>query len=131
VAEETLERSQHVHPPNAQRKKQSPVPNLRRAYARAIIAETEEEYSMCEHQDYLDDAWSAVSQHRWFEQFGVIGPMPRDILEYIQKIAGRWRRVRETHARGTSRCARLLHIRHNQIPPRNSGVLNHKLSRST
>jgi hypothetical protein len=44
--------------------------------------------TVCANQDYLDDAWSAVSQHRWFEQFGVIGPRPRDILEYIQKIAG-------------------------------------------
>jgi hypothetical protein len=43
---------------------------------------------MREHQDYLDGAWSAVSQHRWLERFGVIGPMPRDTLEYIQKMAG-------------------------------------------
>jgi hypothetical protein len=48
------------------------MPDLRRAYARAIIAATEEEYSMREHQDYLDGAWSAVSQHRWLERFGVI-----------------------------------------------------------
>jgi hypothetical protein len=73
---------------NALRKKQSTMPDLRRAYARVIIAATEEEYGMREHQDYLDGAWSAVSQHRWFERFGVIGPMPRDTLEYIQKIAG-------------------------------------------
>jgi hypothetical protein len=49
------------------------MPDLRRAYARAIIAATGEEYGMREHQDYLDGAWSTVSQYRWFERFGMIG----------------------------------------------------------
>lgn len=69
--------------PNTLRRKCPTMRDLRRVYARTIIAATEEEYSMPEHQDYLDGAWSLVSRDRWWERTGQFAPLSPGVLDYL------------------------------------------------
>src|SRR5436190_21515081 len=69
-------------------RKHPTIHDIRRAYARALIGVTSEEYNSPEHQDYLSGTWSSVNMHRQFERWGILRPIPKKTREYMERIAG-------------------------------------------